>query len=507
MSSNFPKIPYPFGRARLEPLTLNGVLATVMLVSCTVVFSIGLRDQLSQASVHLLFLLSVLISSVRFGFWTGIIGAVLAFLAANFFFVEPLYSFRINHFSDWVTLFVLFASGATTGLLVGRLREEADIAEARSQSLEMMREYSAETANVKTSLEGVQLLVRYLSRMTAGNAFSLSPDKGDFVEFSCSPKPFVISTQQKQAAASIYAGGFRAPGSNAVIDQHGYHYYFLGRDFGVVSYQSDVSTKSEIRHACNSVIEQTISVLEKLLLTQEAELAQKNAQKEALRSALLSSLSHDLRTPLSTILGGVSSLRELGEIMTEQARFDTLLAVEEEAGRLSRYVENLLQMTRLNIGLDLRNDWIDPNDVIRSSVARAKRAFTGRRIATDVKDNIPLINADPVLLEQALFNLIDNAIKFSDHEKPVVVGLTTEGLNVCFFVTDEGVGIPAAEKNFVLEAFYRGNNHDLSGSGLGLAISNGIISAFGGTIFIQSPITDFSGTKVSILIPHAKEAS
>ena len=504
MTSNPSKIPHSFGRARLEPLTLTGIWATVALISGTVALSIGLREHLSQASVHLLFLLSVLIASVRFGFWTGVIGAVLAFLSANFFFVEPLYSFRINHFSDWVTLFVLFVSGATTGFLVGRLREEADVAAIRSRSLELMREFSSELTAVKIPIEAIDLLINYLPRLTNGSAFSLVPHDGKLIEFSSSLENFVLSAQQREAATAIYSDGFQAPGSSTINDQHGYTYRFLGQPFGVVGYQFDASTRIEIRHACNALVEQTISTLEKLSLTQEAELAQKNAQKEALRSALLSSLSHDLRTPLSTILGGVSSLRELGDIMPAQARSDTLLAVEEEAGRLARYVENLLQMTRLNIGLDLRNDWIDPNDVLRSGVARARRAFSGRNITMEARDGVPLINADPVLLEQALFNLIDNAIKFSDHEQPVTVGLTTEGPNVCLYVLDVGVGIPASETSLVTEAFYRANNHVLSGSGLGLAISKGIISAFDGQIVIESPVKAQQGTRVSMMIPYAK---
>ena len=507
MTSNLPKIPHPFGRARLEPLTLKGILATVALISGTVALSIGMREELSQASVHLLFLLCVLISSVRFGFWTGIIGAVLAFLSANFFFVEPLYSFRINHFSDLVTLFVLFVSGATSGFLVGRLREEADVAAIRSRSLELMREFGSEIATVKMPLEAIDLLINYLPQLTNGNAFSLVPKDGKLIEFSSSLENFVLSPQQRQAATAIYLDGFRASGCNTINDQSGYTYRFLGELFGIVGYRFDISNRIEIRHACNALVDQTISTLEKLSLTQEAEAAQKNAQREALRSALLSSLSHDLRTPLSTILGGVSSLRELGDVMPKQARSDTLLAVEEEAGRLSRYVENLLQMTRLNVGLDLRNDWIDPNDVLRSGVARARRAFTGRKISMESGDGIPLINADPVLLEQALFNLIDNAIKFSEHGQPVLVGLTKEESNVCLYVQDEGVGIAPAEANLVTEAFYRGNNHTLSGSGLGLAISNGIISAFGGQIVIESPVNALKGTRVSMLVPYAKETN
>ena len=149
---------------------------------------------------------------------------------------------------------------------------------------------------------------------------------------------------------------------------------------------------------------------------------------------------------------------------------------------------------------------IDPSDVVRSGAARARRAFSNRQIITDLGSDIPLITADAVLLEQALFNLIDNAIKFSNSELSVIVGLSTDADAdaVSIFVKDQGVGIPSAEQQLVLDAFYRGNNADQIGSGLGLAISNGIVSSLGGTIKIESPVSDGISTIVSITIPTDK---
>ena len=504
MNASLNKLSLPFGRVRLEPPSTSGIMTTVALNAGTVGLSMVLRDNLSQASVHLLFLLSVLIASIRYGFWTGIVGSVLAFLSANFFFVEPLYSFQIGQISDWVTLFVLLVSGATTGVLVGRLREEADAAALRSNSLELMREFSTETATTKSSGQVIQLLVAYIAKLTKGPAVSLIPENGHLSRNISSPSDLVLTNKQKSSAAKAYSNGFQSPGSKPILDQDGFAYRFLGKDFGVIGFISELPSRIEIRHAYNSMIDQAIVTLEKLALTHEAEAAQRTAQREALRSALLSSLSHDLRTPLATILGGVSSLRELGDIMPIQARVDTLLAVEEEAGRLSRYVENLLHMTRLKTGLEIRKVSIDPSDVVRSGAARARRAFSNRQIITDLGSDIPLITADAVLLEQALFNLIDNAIKFSNSELSVIVGLSTGADAVSIFVKDQGVGIPSAEQQLVLDAFYRGTNAEQIGSGLGLAISNGIVSSLGGTIKIESPVSDGIGTIVSITIPIDK---
>jgi two-component system sensor histidine kinase KdpD len=344
-----------------------------------------------------------------------------------------------------------------------------------------------------------------IAKLTKEPAVSLIPVTGQLRKNISSPSDHILTDRQKSDAANAYSKGFQSPGSKPILDQDGFTYRFLGKDFGVISFTSELSSRTEIRHAYNSMIDQAIVTLEKLTLTQEAEVAQRTAQREALRSALLSSLSHDLRTPLATILGGVSSLRELGDVMPLQARIDTLLAVEEEAGRLSRYVENLLHMTRLKTGLEIRKVSIDPSDVVRSGVARARRAFSNRPIGAEIASDTPLITADPVLLEQALFNLIDNAIKFSNSNFRVIVGLSVRQDTISIFVKDQGVGIPPSEQQLVLDPFYRGKDADQIGSGLGLAISNGIVSSLGGKIEIESPVKDGMGTLISIIIPVDKD--
>jgi two-component system sensor histidine kinase KdpD len=211
-----------------------------------------------------------------------------------------------------------------------------------------------------------------------------------------------------------------------------------------------------------------------------------------------------LRTPLSTILGGISSLRELGDTMPVSAREDTLIAVEEEAERLSRYVGNLLHMTRLKAGIDLRLEWVDPADIVQGAVARARRAAANRSIAFTRPDQIPLVHSDAVLLEQALFNLIENALKFSPPSSQVYVSLTVAADGIVFAVQDSGPGIPLDEQPHAFEAFFRGANRRESGSGLGLAISRGIVQALAGNISLESPIEDGHGTCVRISIPLAR---
>ncbi len=177
----------------------------------------------------------------------------------------------------------------------------------------------------------------------------------------------------------------------------------------------------EREQVIEAVLRQGAVALERVAFAREAEAARAAAEEEKLRSALLSSISHDLRTPLATILGSVTTLRELGEAMPAEARADLLAAIEEETDRLSRFVANLLAMTRLEAGVAVKRDWTDAADVLRAALTRARMAFPHQagRACRWGRLAIPLVRADATLLEQAVFNLIDNAARHSPAGEPV----------------------------------------------------------------------------------------
>jgi two-component system sensor histidine kinase KdpD len=491
-------LPKP-SRWRAAP-TLGGVLAAIGLVGLTVAIGISLRGELPASSVPLIFLLAVLVASAKFGFWTGIFASLLAFLADNFFFIEPYFTFHVSQTSDWLTLVVLLVAGATTGFLVGRLREEADAASARAHSLAVMGQFVANVSQMRDGPAVSKFLVHALAQLNNGSALVLQSDNGRLKQTAAFPEDGTLSNDDQQAAErAMRRKGIEAPAAPGWTRGR-FTFRPLGDAFGVVGYTDDLSFRPEFCYAREAVIDQAILAFQNLALAREANEAHGNAQREALRAALLSSLSHDLRTPLSTILGGISSLRELGDAMPSTARDDTLMAVEEEAERLSRYVGNLLHMTRLKAGIDLRLEWVDPADIVQGAVARARRAAANRSIAFTRPDQVPLVHSDAVLLEQALFNLIENALKFSPPSSQVSVSLTIEADGIVFAVSDSGPGIPPDEQAHIFEAFFRGSNRRESGSGLGLAISRGIVQALAGSISLESPIQNGHGTCMRISI-------
>ena len=245
--------------------------------------------------------------------------------------------------------------------------------------------------------------------------------------------------------------------------------------------------------------------IERTRLETEGAAARDATERERIRSTLLSSLSHDLKTPLASILGAASSLRELGDQLAPAARSDLLAAIEEEASRLSQFVANLLDLTRLDTEApDLTRDWIDVVDVAQSALARAKRFYPGSTIALSVTAQSQLVLGDAMLMERVVFNLIDNAVKFSASGQPIIVEVTASSDAVVMTVRDQGRGIPADLIDRVFDKFYRvrDGDRDTQGTGLGLTICKRVVEGMGGTIVAISPVADDKGTSIVVTLPR-----
>jgi two-component system, OmpR family, sensor histidine kinase KdpD len=273
---------------------------------------------------------------------------------------------------------------------------------------------------------------------------------------------------------------------------------------GIDAGDGDDAMSDAVIATIQSFVEQAAIAIERISLVEQATRAETAAEGERLRAALLSSISHDLRTPLASIVGSVTSLRTLGDRMPMTDRSDLLATIEEEAGRLSRFVSNLLDMTRLEAGaIDIRRDWVDVGDVVASAVERARKAFPQRTIECALPDKLPLFRGDAVLLEQVLFNLLDNAHKYSEQGLSTHVYVTTTPTELALDVADHGIGIPAEALEKVFDKFYRvaGSDGRAPGTGLGLSICAGIIKGMGGSIRAESPIEGNRGTRIRIALP------
>jgi two-component system sensor histidine kinase KdpD len=249
--------------------------------------------------------------------------------------------------------------------------------------------------------------------------------------------------------------------------------------------------------------------LERTRLAADLEKEKIAKENELLRSALLSSVSHDFRTPLTTMIGATSTVIEFGEHLDKQQTRELLNTVLEEAERLNRYTQNLLDMTRLGFGkLQLECNWVSVEEIMSVVKKRLRPLLIHNFLKEDINPNLPLLYVHAALLEQAIFNVIDNAIKFSPTNASIDIECTKEEDKIIIAICDQGTGIPEDEREKVFERFHTAEKGDRrrSGSGLGLTICQGMIMAHGGNVSIHANPRrigdkDYPGCCVRIELP------
>ncbi len=226
-------------------------------------------------------------------------------------------------------------------------------------------------------------------------------------------------------------------------------------------------------------------------LAEDLEAARLHGETEQLRSALLASVSHDLRTPLTSMRGSIDSLLALGEAIPLEDRRELLEGTRDEAERLDRYIQNLLDMTRLGHGaLKLTRDWVAPADIVGSALNRLRAVLAPLQVIIEVPSELPLLFVHAALIEQALVNVLENAARFSPTHGRLQVSAGAGDSEVFFSVSDEGPGIPKDERSKIFDMFYTAARGDRGGqgTGLGLAICQGMVGAHGGRISVASGI-------------------
>jgi two-component system sensor histidine kinase KdpD len=264
-----------------------------------------------------------------------------------------------------------------------------------------------------------------------------------------------------------------------------------------------VSLPPEQARLAEAMVRDLAQALARLQLGRQLEATRLQAETERLRAALLSSVSHDLRSPLSTIIGSAESLELYRERLSAEDQRQLARDILGEGRRLDRYIQNLLDMTRLGHGAPApEREWIGLDDILGTAIQRVLRVHPGRTIATQLPAVAPLLHVNPPLFEQALFNVLDNAAKFSPVDRPIQVRAGTDEGRVSIDVIDAGPGIPEAERELVFDMFHSVSRGDRrpEGTGLGLTICRGILRAHGGDATALAG-NDGRGTALRLTLP------
>jgi two-component system sensor histidine kinase KdpD len=265
---------------------------------------------------------------------------------------------------------------------------------------------------------------------------------------------------------------------------------------------------SESRTLLDTLSEQTAAALERAALASEMVTARTATETERVRNTLLASISHDFRTPLSSILGAATSLLSYGDKLSATARTDLLGQIKQETEGLDEMVRNLLAITRIDSGaLELRRDWIDLREIIERVASAARRRGALQHIDIGMPFDLPLIRADAALAEQAIGNIVANAVAHTSKDTHIVIDAQAGSQGIAVRVTDNGPGIASDILPHVFDRFVKGSGADDvrdggEGTGLGLAIARGIMEAHGGSIAIESPVDGRPGCRFVMLFPR-----
>jgi two-component system sensor histidine kinase KdpD len=493
-------------RHPIEPTAYAGSFA---MVAAALGVGLGIQHLLSVSNIPLVFLTAVLTSAIVYGLWPSLFACLVSVLTYNFFFLSPIYTFTIADPDNIVALFFFAVVAVIASNLAARVRAQAVAARQRAAVTEDLYLFSRKLAGVFTLDELLWATAYQIALMLKVRVVLLLPE-GETVTVRAGYPPEDELDGADLAAAkwcwqhnhSAGRGADTLPGAKRL---------FLpmrtGRgSVGVVGIDGDrhgpLLTPDE-RRLLDALSDQAALAIERINLAEDLDRATIVAETERLRSALLTSLSHDLRTPLASILGSATSLHNYGAQIDERALKELTGTIREEAERLNRFIANLLDMTRLESGaVAPRLSPVDLAELVGSALARAATILAGHEVELDIAADLPMLNLDPVLFEQVLFNVFDNAAKYARAGTIVRLMARRDGARVRIDVSDEGIGIASADLEKVFDKFYRVHAQDTqrAGTGLGLAICRGFVEAMDGTIVARNR-ADRAGAVFTISLP------
>ena len=492
-----------------NPLTLVWFDYALALVATLLASALAwaVSSVLPLPNISLVFLAAVLLVAVRSSLGPALACAALSFLTYDFLFIPPNFSFSIQREEDVLTLLFFLLMAALTGNLAARQRRQLqalrDTQEETTELLDLSRKLTAATDRQAV----VSAAAQHLNGWSDLQLCLLNRDgQGGWKVETGGPLQF---TESERAAADWAWQHDQPAGMGTGTLPFGRWWWWpLSVEDGPLALlgvcAKEGQTLSGQRRRLLTALSQPLAqALARAQLADDLEAARLHGETEQLRSALLASVSHDLRTPLTAMRGSIDSLLALGEAIPLEDRRELLEGTRDEAERLDRYIQNLLDMTRLGHGaLKLARDWVSPADIVGSSLNRLRAVLAPLQVSTEVPAELPLLFVHAALIEQALVNVMENAARFSPNHGRLELRAGADDSEIFFSVSDEGPGIPEDERAKIFDMFYTAARGDRGGqgTGLGLAICQGMVGAHGGRITVADGI-EGRGTCITLHLP------
>ena len=493
-----------FGAPRRIGPYFEGTITTAAATAVGVLID----THVNLSNISLVYVVPVLIAAARHGLVPSLWVSALSVLSYNFFFLPPLYQFTIADPANVVALFFFMFVSVAASALGTRTRAQAEAARREARTTAELYAFSRKIAGVIDLDDLLWIVVTHLARLLNAEIAILMPDKspletGKLVLRAAFPPDSEFS--DADLAAARWSWESERPTGKGTDTLPGGRWLFVpirtSRSaigvVGVLPLGKASELSSAERQLLEAVGNQTAVAIERVALAADIDQARIGAERERLRSAMLTSVSHDLRTPLASIIGALSSLRSYRERYDDATRDELLGTALSEAQRLDRFVGNLLDMTRLDAGVIVpKREAVEVGDLVSTALRRAMPVLQDRIVSSSVTPDLPPLQLDFVLAEQVLFNLLDNAAKYSPTGSRIGISARLAGDRVEIAVRDEGDGIPPDALDRLFDKFYRADDGDRrrAGTGLGLAIAKGFVEVEGGTISARNR-SDRSGAE------------
>jgi two-component system, OmpR family, sensor histidine kinase KdpD len=445
---------------------------------------------ISEANIALFYLVAVLLCAATSGRAPAVFAAVASFLTFKFFFVEPVLTYTIDNITDPWQLFSFLAAGLIAGAITLHAREQAAMARQQAHEIAILYELS-QSISTELDFERIAPVIVETTRQLLACPASQLLLRGTDGKLEVFVAQGIWPDQSESVTATLRAGG-----------------QTLG-DLRVALAPQQTSLNSNRQQLLETLANQAALALERSRLAQATARAEALAESDRLKSTLISTVSHDLRTPLAAITAAADELMAEDVHWSPAAILDFAQIIKGEATQLYHLVSNMLDLTRIEAGvLRPQRGWYNVAEIVYHVLQRLTPNLESHPIKLHVPDDLPLIPVDYVQLEQVLWNVLQNALKYAPSNSPLTIIVHLEASRLMLCIGDRGPGIPASERARVFEKFYRlpqTQQASLPGAGLGLAICKGFVEAHGGEIAILDH--DGGGTLVTIGLPLHADAT
>lgn len=468
-----------------------GAAVAAVVAASLIAWPVGVWDAIPGGAVSAIYLTAVLVVGAKCGLGPSMAAAVLGSLAYNLFYTEPYYTLAVSNPEDIVSILVFLVGAVFTGTLAGRLKAQVESMRLAQRRTETLYDFARKIASAGKADDVLWAGAYHIAATLDCHSLILMPGpSGALEQVQGHPTIEDLDARAEGAARWAFERNEPAGAGTATLPMSEWLFVPLAAGettFGVIGVRFHDRTRSldpETRRLLLAVEDQVAVAVERVRLAEALADARVSGESERLRGALLNSVSHDLRTPLATVIGSISALAEDTGALSRADRSELAGTALDEARRLDRYVQNLLDMTRLGHGaLKPRRAAVDLAEIIGRVRADLARSLAGHRLDIDVPRDLPMLDVDPVLIGQALTNVVENAAKYAPAGTAITIAARVDGREAEVRVSDEGPGIPSADREKVFDLFHRVTEGDgrPAGTGLGLAIVRGLVEAHGGS--------------------------